>query len=148
MANSLLAQMNLDARITCVDTWQGSAEHQEVPEVQDRSLFDVFLKNLGDAHVQHFIEPLRGPSANVAAHFDDQSIDSLFVDADHSYEGCLRDLQAWLPKVRPGGRVTGHEGVPGEGVHQAIEQVAAERGYRLEVHAPPAGHYTWEFHGL
>ena len=33
VANGLLANMNLHARIYCVDTWRGSAEHQGMPEV-------------------------------------------------------------------------------------------------------------------
>ena len=27
----------------------------------------------------------------------------VFVDADHRYDGVVRDLSAWAPKVRPGG---------------------------------------------
>jgi len=145
-ANSLLAHLNLDARITCIDTWQGSVEHQSVPEVQDGSLFDIFLRNVRDAHVRHFIQPLRGSSPNMAAHFEDESVDSIFVDGDHSYEGCHRDLLAWLPKLKTGGRVTGHDAVPDGGVRRAIEQVASDHGLRLEVQPPPAGHYVWELH--
>ena len=36
-------------------------------------------------------------------------VDFVFVDADHSTEGVLRDLTAWAPKVRPGGLIVGHD---------------------------------------
>lgn len=36
-------------------------------------------------------------------------IDLLLVDGDHSYEGVVRDLNAWLPHVRDGGLVFLHD---------------------------------------
>jgi predicted O-methyltransferase YrrM len=52
---------------------------------------------------------VRGWSDAVAKTFDDASLDLVFLDADHSEEGVLSDLHAWLPKVRPGGVVSGHD---------------------------------------
>jgi predicted O-methyltransferase YrrM len=39
----------------------------------------------------------------------DGSLDFVFIDADHGYEGCLRDIKAWDSKVRDGGIVFGHD---------------------------------------
>lgn len=39
----------------------------------------------------------------------DGSLDFVFVDADHSYEGVKRDIADWTPKVRKGGIVFGHD---------------------------------------
>jgi predicted O-methyltransferase YrrM len=36
-------------------------------------------------------------------------IDFLYIDADHSYEGALADLTAWVPHVAPGGLVVGDD---------------------------------------
>lgn len=147
-ANALIAHLNFDARIVCVDTWQGSAEHQGMAEVQDGALFDTFLQNLRRAKVQHFVQPLRGDSVRMAAHIADGSLDGIFVDGDHSYAGCRRDIEAWLPKLRRGGRIAGHDAVPGEGVEQAVREIAAARGLRVEIHPPPQGHYVWEYRGV
>src|SRR5688500_10667167 len=37
-ANGLLAHMNLDARVHCVDTWEGSPEHSGISEVRQGTL--------------------------------------------------------------------------------------------------------------
>jgi predicted O-methyltransferase YrrM len=37
------------------------------------------------------------------------SIDLLFVDADHTYSGVDRDFTAWLPKVKVGGTIAFHD---------------------------------------
>ncbi len=39
----------------------------------------------------------------------DNSVDFVFIDADHSYEACKADIEAWYPKVRSGGMLTGHD---------------------------------------
>ena len=45
-----------------------------------------------------------------AAHFiKDQSLDFVFVDADHSSCGVDADIHAWEGKIRPGGFMAGHD---------------------------------------
>lgn len=42
-------------------------------------------------------------------HVAEASLDFVFVDGDHSMEGVRGDVQAWMSKVKPGGRVCGHD---------------------------------------
>lgn len=39
--------------------------------------------------------------------FDDESIDFWHTDGDHSLAGITRDIKLWLPKVKPGGMLSG-----------------------------------------
>lgn len=48
-------------------------------------------------------------SAEAASQVVDGSLDFIFIDGDHSYDGFVADLAAWSPKVRPGGMITGHD---------------------------------------
>ncbi len=41
--------------------------------------------------------------------FEDDSLDVVFIDADHSYEAVKDDFRYWLPKVKPGGLLCGHD---------------------------------------
>ena len=41
--------------------------------------------------------------------FADQSLDFVYIDADHSCESCLADITAWHPKIRFGGILSGHD---------------------------------------
>eukprot|EP00933_Yihiella_yeosuensis_P005446 TRINITY_DN10995_c3_g1_i1.p1 TRINITY_DN10995_c3_g1~~TRINITY_DN10995_c3_g1_i1.p1 ORF type:complete len:255 (-),score=26.24 TRINITY_DN10995_c3_g1_i1:146-910(-) len=52
---------------------------------------------------------IRGYSVKVATKFRDNSMDWVFIDAGHRYEQALADLEAWYPKVRWGGLVTGDD---------------------------------------
>jgi len=53
--------------------------------------------------------PLRGDSVEMAAEVMDGMLDFAFIDADHSEDAVSRDIAAWLPKVRSGGILTGHD---------------------------------------
>ena len=55
--------------------------------------------------------------------FDDGSLDFVFVDADHSYEGAASDIALWQSKVRPGGWFGGHDYTPKwPGVVRAVDE--------------------------
>jgi predicted O-methyltransferase YrrM len=64
------------------------------------------------------------PSLTAAERVEDASLDFVFIDADHSYEACLADIKAWIPKVRAGGLICGHDfGHPRlPGVEQAVRE--------------------------
>ena len=49
------------------------------------------------------------PSVQAASMIDDESLDFMFSDGDHSDKGVMADLAAWVPKVRPGGLIAGHD---------------------------------------
>jgi len=50
-------------------------------------------------------------------------VDLIFIDADHNYESCLLDINAWWPHLKTGGILCGHdycEQCPG--VIQAVDE--------------------------
>lgn len=48
-------------------------------------------------------------SVNAAGWFADASIDWVHLDARHDFESVRDDVAAWLPKVKPGGWLTGDD---------------------------------------
>jgi hypothetical protein len=46
---------------------------------------------------------LRQPSVVGAGSFDDEFFDFVYIDGDHSRDAVFADLEAWFPKVKPGG---------------------------------------------
>lgn len=41
--------------------------------------------------------------------FDGAVFDYVFIDAEHTYAGVKQDIGLWLPKVKPGGWIGGHD---------------------------------------
>lgn len=48
-------------------------------------------------------------SLDAANEIPDNSLDICFIDADHRYEHVKKDIQAFLPKVKKGGILCGHD---------------------------------------
>lgn len=55
-----------------------------------------------------------------------KELDLLFIDGDHSYEGCMRDIKVWWPKLKVGGHMILHDCYLGSEVQRAcVEFVSA-----------------------
>jgi predicted O-methyltransferase YrrM len=48
-------------------------------------------------------------SVEGATRFQDRSLTLVFIDALHAEESVREDITAWLPKVKPGGLLSGHD---------------------------------------
>lgn len=94
-------------RFDCVDTWEGSEEHQNDQDVINRTLFEVFTYNMKPVEILY--NAVRLPSLEAAKNYADKSLDFVFIDAAHDYENVYADISAWLPKVKSGGILSGHD---------------------------------------
>jgi len=64
----------------------------------------------------------------------DESLDFVFIDADHGYEYVKEDINAWYPKVRNGGLVSGHDYQRKHlGTIRAVDEFAEIHGYKITV---------------
>lgn len=61
----------------------------------------------------------------------DQQVDWVYVDGDHSFQGCLADLRGCLRIVRPGGQILGDDYTNKPGVRQAVDTFVNETGLKL-----------------
>lgn len=91
-------------KVYAVDHWKGSPSDISSIMATQQDVYQQFLSNVG--HYQN-LEILRGYSTEVAQKFQDASVDTVFIDADHSYIGCKSDIAAWLPKCRK--YICGHD---------------------------------------
>lgn len=79
------------------------------------------------------IRYIQGDSSNSAKMFKDESFDIIFIDADHSYTAAKKDILAWLPKVRKGGVLAGHDfNVRYYGVIKAVDEVLDIDNIKIE----------------
>ena len=70
---------------------------------------------------------LRGYSQDFVNSFEDKSLDYIFIDGDHSYEGALRDCELFFPKIKNGGIFAGHDWSL-NGVRQAVIEFKDRHG--------------------
>lgn len=51
----------------------------------------------------------KGMSSDVVKLFADETFDCVYIDANHSYAFVCDDIDMWLPKVKMGGILSGHD---------------------------------------
>ena len=52
---------------------------------------------------------LRLPSVMASCLFPQNSLDYVYIDANHDYKSVRCDIDVWFPLVRPGGIISGHD---------------------------------------
>jgi predicted O-methyltransferase YrrM len=121
----------------CVDTWSGSEEHQQDQRVKEDKLYQTFLSNISP--VSEHIIPIRMSSEQASRHFKDESLDFVFIDANHEYEEVKKDIEVWYPKVKKGGIFAGHDySDTWEGVVKAVNEWVVQNNIILN-----AGELCW-----
>jgi predicted O-methyltransferase YrrM len=99
----------LPGRLYCVDIWAGPRwRRNELPTKVPGTMagFYVWLENVHPWFGTRCF-PLRGFSDKVR--YKPKNIDFLFVDGGHTYRTVLLDLKTWVPRVRQGGLIVGHD---------------------------------------
>jgi GR25 family glycosyltransferase involved in LPS biosynthesis len=114
-----IANSNKHIDFYCVDTWKGSIEHQNNPDI--KNLYETFLHNMEP--LKGYFNPIRKSSIEAAKDFKDNSLDFVFIDASHEYEDVKNDIKAWLPKVKNGGILAGHDYYDFQGVSKAVQEL-------------------------
>lgn len=106
--------------VTAVDNWSGhdpSSNGVLERAVGRENVFGQFKQNTAS---YTNLAICQGDSADSAQLID--ATDMVFIDAEHTYEGCKRDIEAWLPKTKK--IIAGHDYSPEwPGVVQAVTEV-------------------------
>lgn len=85
---------------------------------------------------------MKTTSVQAAPTITDNTLDFVFIDAQHTYEAVKEDIETWFPKVRPGGLITGHD-YRWDGVNRAVNEFTTRMSYQ-GVFTPPSSD-VWLF---
>ena len=106
------------------DSFEGATNSTDVNEVNAyKTISDIekdFIENT--KHLEEYFLYDKTLSHEAAKDFEDGSVDCLFIDAGHSYEAVKKDIQCWLPKIKKGGIISGHDYTAWQGVKQAVDE--------------------------
>lgn len=107
-------------KIFAVDPWidEGETTTYGVPFANVEFAFDNRTETYDN------ITKIKNFSVPAADEFEDESLDFVYIDALHTYDAVKADIAAWLPKVKKGGFIGGHDaaGRWGKRIRPAIEE--------------------------
>jgi len=136
--SKIILENNNPKKLVLIDAWRnfnlGYADDNMVTEdkheARYQSVKEMFAQNKVVSIVRDF-------STVAAEKFEDNYFDWVYIDADHSYEGCLKDLEAYDRKVKQDGYIWGHDWLAqsytkkGFDVNRAVNNFIKDRDYIL-----------------
>jgi len=106
--------------VTAVDNWTGHDPSSNGILERTVAVEDVYQQFLGNTDPWCDRLVIRHLKSTDAADCTDAA-DMVFIDAEHTYEGCKADIDAWLPKARK--MICGHDfSQAWPGVMQAVNE--------------------------
>lgn len=93
-----------------IDCWKedGIISHNDSQYTQEK--LDEYFE-----YAKHFMHKFpsvriyRQYSHDAVENFPDEYFDLIYIDGDHSYNGCKQDIEDWWPKVKKGGLFLGDD---------------------------------------
>ncbi|ARP97343.1 methyltransferase [Bordetella genomosp. 13] len=133
-----ILSLNKPKQLHLVDAWDSDRYRQGLQQIRHK-----FAKEIqADQLCIH-----QGLSVDKLLEFKDNFFDWVYIDTNHSYETTLDELKICNRKVKPGGRIAGHDFCTGNvispvpyGVVEAVTQFCVEDGWQYE-------YVTLEYHG-
>lgn len=78
---------------------------------------------------------IRDTSENGSKLFQNNFFDFIYIDANHSYDASLLDLNLWYPKLKSGGILAGHDYIndlPTFEVKRAVDEFSEKHSLKIE----------------
>lgn len=97
-------------KVIAVDPWQSNyssiddaSDPNKFNMVEVEAQFDRIAEERGNIH------KIKKSSEEAVKSFPDVSLEFVYLDGNHEYEALRQDIMLWLPKIRIGGFLCGHD---------------------------------------
>lgn len=93
-----------------------------------RDQFECFKWNMERFNLSEHCNIIVEDAAKAASQYEDYSLDFVFLDTAHVYGNTKNEINAWMPKIKNGGYIGGHDYFDKYPGHmRAIDEVLGER---------------------
>ena len=102
----------LAVAIDCWDLYEQKSQNDMSRERKEaKGQYENLKSYVKKNNYENGVKVIRGFSndESIINQFDDELFDMIFIDGDHSYEGCKADLENWWPKIKVGKILCGHD---------------------------------------
>jgi len=129
--NHLAKFLNIPIKNYAVDFWS-----------EQPGLYEQFLHNMRALSIDRDVVPIQGHSFDAALALSAEGIAAnlIYLDADHTRNGCLADMVAYYPLLAPRGIMFGDDYTEERGVKEAVMSFCMAHRIRPEV----TTYYHWQ----
>ena len=109
----MFANKFIDAKIYCIDPWNDMDIVEYVIENIDIGKYTKpsSIEYIFDENTKNFnnITKIKLTSEEASSQFEDNSLDMVYIDGLHTAKYIAIDLEKWMPKLKSGGIISGHD---------------------------------------
>ncbi len=110
-STSILAKraVGYSGKVFAVDHWRGGEGTWQYNSAKTQDVYARFRHNMIALGFWDTVHPLVMDSETASQIFADGILDMVFIDGDHRYKAVKKDILSWLPKLKDGGILCGHD---------------------------------------
>ena len=123
--SELLRKLLPTATLYLIDPWEVSTEYESsngVRTIEDEEMQKAF-QQVRELFAQDPLTHIVKNTSKEASSLVPNNLDLVFIDGNHDYHFVKEDIELWLPKVRPGGVLAGHDYGRFSGVKKAVDEL-------------------------
>lgn len=91
----------------CIDPWKSYGDFHET--CNDDAIMEAAYEKTKEELKGRNVTIFRCESKDAVLNVPDGSLDFVFIDGNHNLPYTIADLHTWIPKVRKGGIISGHD---------------------------------------
>lgn len=95
--------------LICVDTWEPYSENRWYLGYSRRDNNRPNEELARERMAPYKAKMIKGFSMNAARDIENESLDFVYIDANHAFDFVIQDIIEWSKKVKTGGIVSGHD---------------------------------------
>lgn len=117
----LILRSNPQMKLYGVDPWAESPDYNELGAVEFDGLYQSAVDHCRREIKSGRYEIIRKTSMDALEDIPDNSLDFVYIDANHQAPYVYQDISGWTGKVRIGGLVSGHDYIRVKKIKYAIK---------------------------
>lgn len=98
-------------KLYAIDIWGLNDSYAECDWISSGKLNFTLIEQSFRTMAKNYdnVEIVKNFSKHASFGFRNNSVDFVYIDGDHSYNAVVDDIEHWLPKIKTGGYITGHD---------------------------------------
>ena len=127
-SKSILRELNIE-KLYLIDVWD---IYKGIDYNWSKENYNHVIRILED---DKRVRIIKDYSENAVKNIEDNSLDFVYIDANHNYDYVCKDINLWYPKVKEGGIIGGHD-ICIPDVLKAVKEFCSDKNIKFQTEIP------------
>lgn len=132
--SKIIHQICEPTELYLVDLYEGvfASGDKDGKNYQSVQLEDEMQRLINEFSNNTEVKVIKSSTTTFLSNIEDDYLDLVYIDADHSYNGVMNDLLLSYQKVKNGGYICGHDYISNTGCASAVNEFCSNKNLKIE----------------